>query len=929
MTDPSHVAGLRVGRRRDVSVASEPRPPVSWIVDAPAGWTPTRAEMRLDAAEPVAVPPSGVLVPWPFDDLSAGERRDLSVRVAGADGEWMPWSRPITVEAVFFPGVWTAPLLGIPNPDTEAAPFALRREIEVGATVVSARLWATAHGIFDAAFDGVPVDDTVLAPGWTSYRHRLPLVSVDVSPLLRPGSTQVLSLRVAGGWFTERYGFGATASRFYGEQAAAGAVLRLTHLDGRVEEIGPDERWRVNHRTEIVSSGLYAGERVDYRREQRGWRMPRFDDASWESPAPTPPLSTPTVIDVEPVRRVRTIRRMRELPASRPGVVLLDVGENVVGRVRLVADGPAGTVVTVRHAEMLEDGALCVRPLRAAAAIDAFVLDGAGERSCEAAFTFHGFRYVEIDGGQVHPERVEVEVLRSDLRRTGWFSCSDERLNHLHANIVRSFEGNALALPTDCPQRDERLGWTGDAQVFAPTAATLFDTDAFFSSWLRDVRAEQADRDGRVPTVVPDPLGALGDVMAAGWGDAVTVIPDVLARRYGDDAIAAEMLPAMRAWVDAVAAAAGPGRLWETGFQYGDWLDPTVTRPDKAKADPGLVATAYFFRSAELVARASPPAEATPYATLAREIGEAFRAAYVTPAGRLASDAPSAYALALAFGLVPEAQRQAAADRLAFLLRAGGYRMATGFLGTPVVLDALLDNGHEAAAENLLLQTMCPSWLYPLSMGATTMWERWDAIRPDGSLHPSGMTSLNHYALGSVGDVLHRRVAGLSIEGSTVHVRPWFVEALTWAEAEHDTPPGRARVRWKRSGEAIAVEATVPHGASGRIDLGDRAPFEVASGVHRWMVDAPLARPRRPVDVDGDLAVIADTPGACAAVSLAIGAHSAGMQVEFDAYVRWVPGRRLREELAAVSAPATVIDAVRAALAAVSIGEGGRRSPAG
>lgn len=918
MSAPSRVVGLRVGRRRDISVASEPRPPVSWMVDAPAGWTATRAQLRLDGGDATELRPDGVLVPWPFADLSADARHDLSVRVAGPDGEWTPWAPALRVDAVFFPGAWTAPLLGIADPVFEAAPFALRREVEVPSTVVSARLWATAHGVFDAALDGIPVDDTVLSPGWTSYQHRLPLTTAEVTPLLRPGTTQVLSLRVAGGWFTERYGFGATAARFYGDQAAAGAVLRLRHHDGRIDEIGPDERWRLSPRTAIVASGLYAGEHVDFRREQGGWRMPGFDDASWEMPARTAPLSTPTVLDVEPVRRVRTIRRMREMPVSRPDVVLLDVGENIVGRVRLVADGPAGTVVTVRHAELLEDGVLCVRPLRAAAAIDEFVLDGAGERTCEAAFTFHGFRYVEVSGGRVDPADVEVDVLRSDLRRTGWFSCSDERVNRLHDNIVRSFEGNALALPTDCPQRDERLGWTGDAQVFAPTAAVLFDTDAFFTTWLRDLRAEQADREGRVPTVVPDTLRGLGDVMAAGWGDAVTIIPDVLARRSGDTALVAEILPAMLAWVDAVAAVAGPGRLWETGFQYGDWLDPTSARPDKAKADAGLVATAYFFRSADLVARASDPAEAAPYAALAREIRDAFRAAYLTPAGRLASDAPTAYALALAFGLVPDALRRAAADRLAFFLRAGGYRMATGFLGTPVVLDALLDHGHEAAAESLLLQTMCPSWLYPLSQGATTMWERWDAIRPDGTLHPSGMTSLNHYALGSVGDVLHRRVAGLSLEGARLHVRPWFVEALTWAEAAHDTVFGRARVRWQRLGEALAVALTVPPGTTARVDLGDRAPFEVASGDHRWMVDAPLAPVRRTVDVDSDLALIADTPGACAAVSRALAAHSLEMQVEFDAYVRWVPGRRLREELAAVAAPPAAVDDVTRALSAAS-----------
>ncbi|MEV7873650.1 family 78 glycoside hydrolase catalytic domain [Microbacterium sp. NPDC089188] len=911
MISPSvRLIGPRIGRRRDVSVAAEPRPPVSWTVDAPTGWRAESAELRLDDAEPVAVPAHGVLVPWPFADLAAGARHTLRVRVRGVDDEWMPWSGPAEIEAVVFPGPWTAPLLAIDGPDTEAAPFAVRREISVADTVIAARLWVTAHGVFDAAIDGIPVDDALFAPGWTAYRKRLGLATTDVTALLRPGATQVLSVRAAGGWFTERYGFGDTAERFYGDQAAVGAVLRLTHRDGRVEEIGSDERWRLTRRIEIVSSGLYAGERVDFRRAQGGWREPGFDASGWETPACIAPMSLPAVIDVEPVRRVRTLRGSRVLPSA-AGTLLLDVGENVVGRVRLVADGVAGSRVTVRHAEVLEDGALNVRPLRAAAAIDEFVLDGTGPRVCGPAFTFHGFRYVEITGGAVDPASVVIDVLRTDLRRTGWFSCSDDRLDRLHANIVRSFEGNALALPTDCPQRDERLGWTGDAQVFAATAMTLFDAGAFYASWLRDLRAEQEPRGGRVPTVVPDPLPALGDVMAAGWGDAVTIVPSVMAARLGDEVIVAELLPSMRAWVDAVAEAAGPGRLWETGFQYGDWLDPTVSRPDKAKADPGLVATAYFFRSADLVARAGG-GEA--YARLAEEVRAAFCEAYLTPAGRLASDAPAAYALALAFGLVPAERRQAAADRLAFLLRAGGYRMATGFLGTPVVLDALLDNGHEAAAESLLLQTMCPSWLYPLSMGATTMWERWDAVRPDGTVHPSGMTSLNHYALGAVGDVLHRRVAGLGVEKARVHVRPWFVEALTWAEAVHDTPFGRARVRWRRAGEAIAVTATVPHGMLARVELGDRPVFEVTAGEHRWMVDAPLAPPREPVGVDSDLAVVADTPGACAVVSAALGAHDVDMQVEFDAYIRWVPGRLLRAELAAVAAPPAVVAAVDAAL---------------
>ncbi|WP_307223745.1 alpha-L-rhamnosidase-related protein [Microbacterium arborescens] len=492
---------------------------------------------------------------------------------------------------------------------------------------------------------------------------------------------------------------------------------------------------------------------------------------------------------------------------------------------------------------------------------------------------------------------------------------------------MRSFAGNALSLPTDCPQRDERLGWTGDAQVFAPTAASLFDADAFFASWLEDVAAEQRARDGRVPTVVPQTLGRLGETMAAGWGDAVTVIPTVLHERFGDRTLLERMTGPMRAWVDTVADAAGPGRLWERGFQYGDWLDPTSARPDKAKTDPGLVATAYFARSARLTADAlarSGEAEASArYAALADEVRAAFVAAYVTPRGRLASDAPTAYALALEFDLLPAALRGAAAARLAFLLRAGGYRTATGFLGTPLVLDALLSEGQAWAAEQLLLQTMCPSWLYPLSQGATTVWERWDAVRPDGSLHPSGMTSLNHYALGSVGDVLHRRVGGLACAEpgwARLRIQPWFVSALEHASVTHDTPRGRASVAWERDAadrERVRVHAQIPHGVTALVDLGDRACFEAGAGTHTWNATAGVRAPAA-IGIDSDLAAIADTPDACALVSRSIAAHSPEMATEFDAYIRWVPGSRLRDELAAVSAPNAVVTRIDRALAALA-----------
>ncbi|GAD34269.1 hypothetical protein MTS1_01631 [Microbacterium sp. TS-1] len=919
------VVALRVGRRRDISVAASPRPPVSWLVEAPAEWVAVRAELRLDGAAVAVASPYGILEDWPFAPLRAGGTHALEARVVGADGMASPWSEPCEVRAGFPAGAWSAPFLRLADPGRAAQPFLARREFTVAETVVAAELQVAAHGVYHARLNGADVDDAVLSPGWTAYQHRLPLHLTDVTSLVRPGVANVLAMEVAGGWYTESYGFGETAERFYGDQAAVAPLLRLRHRDGRVEEIRADARWRLTGDGDLVSSGIYAGDEIDLRRHPRGWDAAAFDDATWATPALSEPDRQPEVIDVEPVRRIRSLPVVAMPESADADRILLDFGQNIVGRVRLRVSGPAGTRITLRHAEVLEGGRLSTRPLRAAAATDTFILDGAADTVCEPRFTFHGFRYVEVTGypGALDPADVTAVVLHTDMTRTGWFSCSDERLTRLHENIVRSFAGNALSLPTDCPQRDERLGWTGDAQVFAPTAASLFDADAFFASWLDDVAAEQRARDGRVPTVVPQTLGRLGETMAAGWGDAVTVIPTVLHERFGDRSLLERMTGPMRAWVDTVADAAGPGRLWERGFQYGDWLDPTSARPDKAKTDPGLVATAYLARSVRLTADAltlSGEAETSArYAALADDVRNAFVAAYVTPRGRLASDAPTAYALALEFELLPAALRRAAAERLAFLLRAGGYRTATGFLGTPLVLDALLSEGQAWAAERLLLQTMCPSWLYPLSQDATTVWERWDAVRPDGSLHPSGMTSLNHYALGSVGDVLHRRIGGLACAEpgwGRLRIQPWFVSSLEHASVTHDTPRGRASVAWERDAahrERVRVHARVPHGVTALVDLGDRAPFEAGAGIHTWNATAGVRAPAA-IGVDSDLTAIADTPDACALVSRSIAEHSPEMATEFDAYIRWVPGSRLRDELAAVSAPDAVVTRIDRAL---------------
>jgi alpha-L-rhamnosidase len=401
--------------------------------------------------------------------------------------------------------------------------------------------------------------------------------------------------------------------------------------------------------------------------------------------------------------------------------------------------------------------------------------------------------------------------------------------------------GNFVDLPTDCPQRDERLGWTGDINVFAPTACFLFDVDGFLASWLADVAAEQGD-DGVIPFVVPDVLAT--SLPTAVWGDAAVVVPWVLYERYGDRAVVDAQYPSMRAWIECVIRRAGRRHLWNRGFQFGDWVDPASPpdRPGDARADRYLVAQAAFCHSLDVMARAAANLGIEPdverYERLAEQARRAFRREYVTPSGRLASDAQTAYALAIQWGLVPEGKPRAhAAERLAHLVRREGMRIGTGFVGTPVLCDALCETGHADVAYALLEQTECPSWLYPVLLGATTIWERWDGLRPDGTLNPGEMNSFNHYALGAVGDWLHRTVAGLApaapgYRAIRVDIRP--AGSLQWARASHMTPYGLASSAWRIDGDALVAEVVVPPNTSATVHLPQGEPITVGSGTHTW-----------------------------------------------------------------------------------------------
>jgi alpha-L-rhamnosidase len=870
------VTDVRFEHVRDPLGLGTTRPRLSWTTVTEArDWRQTTYEIEATtpgrAASPASVKTESaesVLVPWPFEPLRAREHVSVRVRVTGPDGAVSPWSEPARAETgLLAPQDWSARFITADwdeDPATDQPCPLLRREFALRDAVRSARLYATALGVYEAEINGTRVGDHVLAPGWTAYDKRLRYQTFDVTGLLRRGPN-VLGAVLGDGWFRGRIGFDGKTRAVYGDRLAFLAQLDVAYEDGTTERITTDGSWR-SATGPVASSSIYDGEAYDARRERPGWSRPGHDDSGWHGVRTVArDLATLVAPDGPPVRRVEE-REPVAVTRSPSGKTILDFGQNLVGRLRLAVRGEPGRRIALRHAEVLEDGELCVRPLRTAAATDTFTLRGEGIEVFEPRFTFHGFRYAEITG---HPEDVDdfdpatvrAVVLHSDLERTGFFECSDELVNRLHENVVWSMRGNFLDIPTDCPQRDERLGWTGDIQVFSPTASYLYDSAGFLTSWLADLAAEQG-ANGVVPFVVPKVVPG-ADTPTAAWGDAAVIVPWTLYERYGDTGVLAAQYDSMRAWVDHVATLAGDSHLWNTGFQFGDWLDPTAPagRPDAAATPGEIVATACFARSADLLARAAGilgrSGDARRYRALATEIRAAFEAEYVTGSGRIVSDAPTAYALALCFGLLTaDTQRARAGARLAELVRAAGYKIATGFVGTPLICDALIGTGHTDTAYRLLLQQECPSWLYPVTMGATTVWERWDSLLPDGTINPSGMTSFNHYALGAVADWLHRTVAGLAPAAPgyrRLRVAPRPGGGLTHTRAKLRTPYGDAEVSWSLAGTDLSVEALVPPNTTADILLpvADSGSVRVGSGRHRWAVPyQPRSTRQAPLSLD-------------------------------------------------------------------------------
>ncbi|MGA5200472.1 family 78 glycoside hydrolase catalytic domain [Streptomyces variegatus] len=864
------VAAPTAEHHREPFGIGETAPRISWKTTAPPGWAQQAYQIEVTRTDGThrsdwVTSEDSVLVDWPHRPLASRERCEIRVRVRGADGTASDWSPALRLETgLLEPADWTAHAISpqwqsLEQPHDGRRPPLLRKDFQAGPDVEHARLYVTAHGLYEIEINGQRVGDHALAPGWTSYNHRLRYQTHDVTEHLRAGDNTI-GAWLADGWYRGRLGFHGGHSNLYGDRLALIAQLEIVYRDRTRTTIGTDTSWRAAHGP-IVASGLLDGETYDARDERPGWSTPGFDDSDW-SPVDIVTRDPGTLVAPTgpPVRCTQEITpaRVTALDADR---LLVDFGQNLVGRVRITVTGPAGHTVVIRHAEVLQDGELCVRPLREALSTDRYVLRDEDQETWEPRFTLHGFRYAEITGwrgGDPHRD-ITARVHHTDMARTGWFECSNEQVNRLHENVVWSLRGNFVDLPTDCPQRDERLGWTGDIQVFAPTAAFLYDCHGMLTSWLRDVAVEQHD-DGTVPWYVPAIPGGPQWTPArpgAGWGDVVTLTPWDLYQDSGDTGLLAAQYDSARRWVDLITELADPSGLWNHGYQLGDWLDPSAPPDDPGAGltDRHLIATAYYAWSARHTAWIAGvlglDEDRRTYEELAHRIRQAFIEAYVLPSGLMTSDTQTAYAVALQFDLLPDpAARTAAGERLAELVAEGGHTIQTGFIGTPLVTPALSATHHVDTAYALLLQQERPSWLYALKHDATTIWERWDSMLPDGTVNPGEMTSFNHYALGAIAQWLHTTVAGLTAASPgyrDIVFRPRPGGGITWASAAHESPYGGVAIRWDLHDSGIEVHTTVPTGATARIEWPDGGVTTLTSGTTTTSrAERHISRPTTP-----------------------------------------------------------------------------------
>lgn len=761
-----------------------------------------------------------------------------------------------------WPGSWlTRPgrgPQGVPVPadsaydnEWQALPVAhLRRSFVVDRPVQRARLFATALGVYEPRLNGQRVSPDVLSPGWTDYHRRVEHQTYDVAALLQRGEN-VLGALLGEGWYSGYIGFlRKKPAQHYGSEPQFRAVLDIEFDGGERLRIVTDEEWRFALGPHVCSDLLH-GERYDARLEQDGWDRPGFDASTWARPG----IGTGSQGGIE-AARAQPIQVTRTLPARRvhrapDGSWVFDLGQNMVGRARLtVRNLPHGAIVRMQHAEALsEDGSVYVANLRSTRQEDVYIARGAPEEVYEPTFTVHGFRYVAVRGLELEPalDTINGRVIHNALPETSTFECSSELLNRLQANIVWGQRGNFLAVPTDCPQRDERMGWTADAQIFVRTAAYNMDIAAFFGKWLIDIRDAQSP-DGVFQNIAPcAPFPGGG---APAWGDAGVILPVLLYEFYGDERLLRRAYPSMRAWMSYIERHNPSGiRDRELFHNFGDWLSIDADTPKV------LLATAYYAWQAQLMIKAASvlgvDEDVALFQALFERVRAAFGSAFVGADGSVAGNTQTGYLLALFAGLVPELEEPAVAH-LVRDIESRGVRLTTGFVGVRHLCPILTEYGHGDLAYRLALSESYPSWGYSIRHGATTIWERWDGWTEERGFQSPKMNSFNHYALGSIREWLFEYVVGIGNDRSgdvfkRIRLRPTPGAGVDWCRGSYRSPRGLIESSWRIEGEDFIYECAIPANTTATLKL----PFTGAARVEIDGVDAgarvvqPLARDGR------------------------------------------------------------------------------------
>ena len=817
-------------------------------------------------------------VEYEGEELQSGSRCLWKVRVWDGLGNPSPYSNPAVwemglLETTDWTGRWVSLGEGVAGDIHPPAgeefddvlmglapcPY-LRKKFSLERAVCKARLYATARGVYELYLNGRKVGDDVLSPGWTDYSKRIQYQTYDVTEMLAEGQNALGGI-LGDGWYAGFVGMDPKRrGAHYGTRPQLLVQLDVEYEGGYTKRIASDESWK-SSLGPIEFSDLLMGESYDARKEQEGWAQPNFDESGWWPVRSEEGLGDARLV-AEPDEGVRVTREVKTKKVTQPksGTYVFDLGQNMVGWVRLKVRGKAGTRVTLRHAEALKpDGTIYTANLRTARQTDFYVLKGGGEEVFEPRFTFHGFHYVEVTGypGEPPLDAITGRVVHSAMLPSGSFECSNTMVNRLQSNIIWGQRSNFVSVPTDCPQRDERLGWMGDAQIFVRTASFNMDVSAFFTKWMYDVEDAQSP-EGAFPDVAPL-LGGLSmlDLSdgAPAWGDAGIVVPWTVYRTYGGTRIVEEHYAAMSRWMEYLREA-NPDllRTERLGNNYGDWLSP---KGDDTPKD--LLATAYWAydailmtEMAEVIGRQD---DAREYEELFRRIKEAFIEAYVSSDGRVKGDTQTCYTLVLHMDLLPTDLRGAAAEYLVEAIQREDWHLSTGFVGVGYLCPVLTQAGRTEVAYRLLNNDTFPSWGYTIRQGATTIWERWDGWTEEKGFQSPNMNSFNHYSLGSVGEWLYRHVAGIDQEARSsgykhIVIHPHPGGGLTSARAEYDSVSGRIASEWEIIDGTFQLRVTIPANTTATVHVPARDggaitesdhPLEQAEGVELLRLEDGVA----------------------------------------------------------------------------------------